>query len=96
MDEKPVHRYHPKPITEADRAINCVASRALSLESSGRSDLAQPKHFQLQTLLSGATPEILEEAVTTGVEVLDQIKIPMLEKAPYAPDAAQWMQQIGK
>ena len=59
-------------------------------------DLGQPKHFQLQTLLSGATPEVLEAAVQTGVEILDKMKAPMLEKAPYTPDAAQWLQQIGK
>lgn len=60
------------------------------------SDLRQPKHFQLQTLLAGATPEVLEAAVETGVEILDKMKIPMVEKAPHAPDAAQWLQQIGK
>lgn len=60
------------------------------------SDLRQPKHFQLQTLLAGATPEILEAAVETGVEILDKMKIPLVEKAPHAPDAAQWLQQIGK
>jgi hypothetical protein len=63
------------------------------------SDIAQPKHFQLQTLLAGATPEVLEAAVETGIEILEKVKIPLLEKAPDAPDApdaVQWLQQIGK
>lgn len=67
-----------------------------SAEGSRISEDAQPKHFQLQTPMAGATPEILEAAVETGVEILDKMKNPLLEKAPYAPDAAQWLQQIGK
>jgi len=67
-----------------------------SVEGSRISEDAQPKHFQLQALMAGATPEILEAAVETGVEILDKMKNPLLEKAPYAPDAAQWLQQIGK
>ncbi len=60
------------------------------------SDVKKPKHFQLQTLLSGAAPEVLEAAVERGVEVLENLKNPLVEKAPHAPDAAQWLQQIGK
>lgn len=66
------------------------------VDRSMRSHIGQPKHFQLQTLLAGATPEVLEAAVETGVEILDKMKNPLAEKGPYAPDAAQWLQQIGK
>ncbi|KAI9881074.1 MAG: hypothetical protein M1830_008232 [Pleopsidium flavum] len=63
-------------------------------ESSEKPDSAQSQNFQLQTLLAGASPEILEESVGKGLELLENLKTPMLEKAPHAPDAAQWLQQI--
>lgn len=68
----------------------------VGVESSEKSGIAQPKNFQLQTLLAGATPETLEESVEKGIELVENLKTPMLEKAPHAPDAARWLQQIGK
>lgn len=56
---------------------------------------APSKHFQLQNLFAGAEAEVLETAVECGVEILEELKKPMLDKASQAPDAAQWLQQIG-
>lgn len=67
-----------------------------NLEGFDNSDMAKPKHFQLQTLLAGADPGTLEASVEKGVELLETLKTPMIEKAPHSPDAAQWLQQIGK
>lgn len=63
---------------------------------SQESDVKEPSHFQLQTMLAGAAPEVLEAAVERGVEVLEELKNPLVEKAPHARDAAQWLQQIGR
>ncbi len=80
-------------------SLNLRTIGDVGVDGSNISDIAQPKHFQLQTLLAGATPEVLEAAVETGIEILEKVKIPLLEKAPHAPDApdaVQWLQQIGK
>lgn len=56
----------------------------------------RPKSFQLQTLLEGASPQILESSVEQGLELLDQLKAPLVARAENTPDAEQWIQQIGK
>ena len=50
--------------------------------------------FQLQTLLKDAGPKMLESSVEQGVSLLDQLKVPLLEKMENSPDAEQWIQQI--
>ncbi len=59
-------------------------------------ELQDQKHksFQLQTLLKDAGPEMLETSVEQGVELLDQLKAPLLNKMENSPDAEQWIQQI--
>lgn len=52
------------------------------------------KHFQLSSLLTDATPQILEAAVEASVELLNKIKGPLSEKMPNSPDAEQWITQI--
>ena len=52
------------------------------------------KHFQLASLLTDATPQILEAAVEASVELLNKIKGPLSEKMPNSPDAEQWITQI--
>ena len=53
--------------------------------------------FQLQSLLKDASPETLEASVEKGVKILDRIKAPLIgEGVVNSPDAAQWVQHIGK
>lgn len=54
------------------------------------------KHFQLQTMLRDADPQMLEKSVEEGVKLLDDLKIPLVNKMSDSPDAEQWIQQIGK
>lgn len=54
----------------------------------------KPQTFQLQTLLRDASPQMLEASVEQGVELLDQLKAPLLAKVDNNPDAEQWIQQI--
>lgn len=51
--------------------------------------------FQLQALLQDATTELLESSVQQGVQLLDLLKAPMLDRISGSSDAAQWIQQIG-
>ena len=50
--------------------------------------------FQLQTLLKDAGRKMLESSVEQGVSLLDQMKVPLLEKMENNADAEQWIQQI--
>ena len=54
------------------------------------------QHFQLQSLVANANLEILEASVEKGVEFLDELKKPLVEKLDQSPDAAQWMEQINR
>lgn len=51
--------------------------------------------FQLQKLLTEATPELLETSVEEGVRLLDSLKGQMLTESAASTDATQWIQQIG-
>lgn len=51
--------------------------------------------FQLQKLLTEATPELLETSVEEGVRLLDNLKGQMLTDSATSSDASQWVQQIG-
>lgn len=51
--------------------------------------------FQLQKLLTEATPELLETSVEEGVRLLDNLKGQMLTDGAASTDATQWIQQIG-
>ena len=57
---------------------------------------APKEAFQLQKLLTDATPELLEISVEEGVRLLDQLKGQMLTDSATSADATQWVQQIGK
>lgn len=57
---------------------------------------APKEAFQLQKLLTDATPELLETSVEEGVRLLDQLKGQMLTDSATSKDATQWIQQIGK
>ena len=50
--------------------------------------------FQIQSLLAGCTPEQLELGVEKGVELLENMKRPIIDRLSQSPDAAQWIQQI--
>ena len=50
--------------------------------------------FQIQSLLADCTPEQLELGVEKGVELLEDMKRPIIDKIPQSADAAQWVQQI--
>ena len=54
----------------------------------------QSKSLQLHTMLMDASPEVLETAVEQGTQLLEKMKIPLLDKIETSPDAAQWVQQI--
>ena len=54
------------------------------------------KTFQLQRLLEGATPQMLEASVEQGVKLLDRLKGVMVENRQSTVDAEQWIQQVGK
>lgn len=54
------------------------------------------KSSDLQGLLKNADPETLERSVEEGVALLDDLKVPLMEKMADSPDAEQWIQQIGK
>lgn len=51
--------------------------------------------FQLQKLLTEATPELLETSVEEGVRLLENLKSQMLTDSAASTDATQWIQQIG-
>ena len=50
--------------------------------------------FQIQSLLADCSPEQLELGVEKGVELLEGMKRPIMDKIPHSADAAQWVQQI--
>lgn len=52
--------------------------------------------FQLQRMLIDAPLYILERGVDQGVRLLEDFEAAMLDKVEGSPDAAQWIQQIGK
>lgn len=56
---------------------------------------APKETFQLQKLLTEATPELLETSVEEGVRLLDNLKGQMLTESAASADAMQWIQQIG-
>ena len=58
------------------------------------SEPTETKNFQLQSFVANASLDVLEASVEKGVELLEHLKIPMLEKLQNSPDAAQWVQQI--
>ena len=53
-----------------------------------------PRSFQLQSFVEGASLEVLEASVETGVKFLESLKGPLLNKVDVSPDAAQWVQQV--
>ena len=57
-------------------------------------EMPKQRNFQLQSLLAEASPEVLESSVERGVQLLDELKRPMLDKLQQSPDASQWVQQI--
>lgn len=59
-------------------------------------ELEEHRHttFQLQTLLKDAGPKMLESSVEQGVKLLDQLRVPLLDKMENSSDAEQWIQQI--
>ena len=57
-------------------------------------DEQRKKAFQLQTLLTDASPQLLETSVEQGVKILNSIRVP-LEAVADSADAQQWMHQIG-
>ena len=59
-----------------------------------RADEAQSKSFQLQSMIANASLQVLEASVEKGVELLEELKRPMLDKLDNSPDAAQWVRQI--
>lgn len=63
---------------------------------SAEADLLKQQFFQLQVLLKDAPPETLERGVEQGVKLLEDLRAPLLDKVEASPDAAQWIQQIGK
>ena len=62
----------------------------------GNAEEETPKqrNFQLQSLLAQASPEVLESSVERGVQLLDELKKPMVDKLQQSSDASQWVQQI--
>ena len=56
---------------------------------------APKETFQLQKLLTEATPELLETSVEEGVRLLDNLKGQMLTECAASADVTQWIQQIG-
>lgn len=50
--------------------------------------------FQIQSLLADCTPEQLERSVEKGVELLEDMKRPIIDEVSRSADAAQWVQQI--
>lgn len=56
---------------------------------------APKESFQLQKLLTEATPELLETSVEEGVQLLDNLKCQMLTDNAASTDVTQWIQQIG-
>ncbi|MCJ1387289.1 hypothetical protein MMC18_000130 [Xylographa bjoerkii] len=65
-------------------------------ELTGQTEDQQPKTFQLQNFIVDASLDVLEESVEKGVEFLEDLKGPLLDKVESSPDAAQWVQQIDK
>ncbi|MCJ1248606.1 hypothetical protein MMC30_005824 [Trapelia coarctata] len=57
---------------------------------------SQSQSFQLQNFIADASLEILEASVEKGVEFLQELKRPLADKSGEFPDAAQWVQQIGR
>ena len=53
-----------------------------------------PQSFQLQNFIADASLKTLEASVEKGVEFLQEVKRPLLDKLDESPDAAQWVQQI--
>jgi len=63
-------------------------------ELASQAEPVQPQSFQLQNFIADASLEILEASVEKGVEFLQELKRPLLDKLDESPDAAQWVQQI--
>ena len=63
---------------------------------SNEAELPKQQFFQLHALLKDASPEMLEMGVEQGVKLLENLTTPMLDKVEDSPDAAQWVQQIGR
>ncbi len=82
----------PKPESnlEEGRPVEDVPMYSAEAESPAQ------QFFQLQSLLKDAPPDMLERGVEQGVKLLENLRKPLLEKLEGSPDAAQWIQQIGK
>ena len=65
-------------------------------EPASQSEPAHPQSFQLQNFIADASLEVLERSVERGVEFLQELKQPLLDKLEESPDAAQWVQQINR
>ncbi|MCJ1479498.1 hypothetical protein MMC13_008184 [Lambiella insularis] len=65
-------------------------------ESASQDEVPQSTFFQLQQVVADASLEVLERTVQKGVEFLNDLKAPLLEKVDSSPDAGQWAQQIEK
>lgn len=63
-------------------------------EPASQAEPAEPQSFQLQNFIADASLEILEASVEKGVEFLQELKRPLLDKMDESPDSAQWVQQI--
>lgn len=87
-----VHGIKPEPATETK--VHHTLPIVESPLSAAELEEQKQKSFQLQTLLKDAGPKMLETSVEQGVKLLDQLKAPLLNKMPNAPDAEQWIQQI--
>ena len=63
------------------------ASPDFPSQGSNESDQQRQQTFQLQSLLSDATPETLENGVEKGVKLLDKLGSSMRERSADTPDA---------
>lgn len=92
LSDHQVHGIKPEPTTDTKVHDAPLIDEAPIFAA----ELEEHRHttFQLQTLLKDAGPNMLESSVEQGVKLLDQLKVPLLEKMEHSPDAEQWIQQI--
>ncbi|KAI9789949.1 MAG: hypothetical protein M1835_001330 [Candelina submexicana] len=53
------------------------------------------KNSKINEVLSKSSPEVLEAGVQRGVQILEKLKGPLVDKSIQSQDAAQWLQQVG-
>ncbi|KAG8526802.1 uncharacterized protein KY384_008231 [Bacidia gigantensis] len=87
----PLHKFSRPPTPSHGQAL--VKSEPIRSQVDEYSE-RQSKNFQLQNLIKDATPQILESAVEASVELLNELRGPLLAKIDDSPDAEQWLQQI--